>query len=529
MKVTLKVTSLKSERFLITVIALAIAIKSYSLHFHDLGFDRMAFRDYIARAALKGWLDSDWFVGGNNTWVPTFSQWPITILESIFGTYLGGFILALIVSLCTAHTLYSLFEQLTHKTKSSIASRLIATSISLLAPYWLGELGTSYENSLTTPIVLFGLLNLLKFNQDSEKAKFVFIASFMFTFATTLKMTNMVFLVPGLFLLGLVISINVKSFRNRIKAFGFLLLGTSAGLTIIVPWWIYTFQNMRNPIFPFFNTLFHSPYHPAENFRDPRWVMDSLFDLKSMISGWQLEPAMSELPFIDPRFPILFGVLIIVVIRRVEFSRIKFHRIIPFSAGVLLQLWVLISVLLWARILFYARYLQPVELLLGILVVYYLTFILSSRRLINVASTFILIISVLFIQIPSWGSNSEGSLFGGRQERWASPLTEEVSKFQGILLTTGATGFLRQTSPEISNMINLDSYLLPERYSILVQNALAQGETVNFVSQGAAKDAINLKSRIYQIFGDKILVNVECKDAIGPIYGPFVICRIRPN
>ena len=76
-------------------------------------------------------------------------------------------------------------------------------------------------------------------------------------------------------------------------------------------------------------------------------------------------------------------------------------------------------------------------------------------------------------------------------------------------------------------MINLDSYLLPNKYLLLVQNKLASREAVHFVSQGAANDPLILKTRIYEIFGKQTLVEVNCKDSTGPIYGPFVICTIR--
>ena len=525
MRVRLPVTNIKLERLLISVLAVALAIKSYSLHFHDLGFDRMAFRDYIARAALNGWLNSDWFVGGNNTWVPTFSQWPLLLLESIFGTYLGGLVLAILVSLCTAHVLFSIYQQLTSKRKISKLSGFIAISISTLSPYWLGELGTSYENSLTTPIVLFGVLNLLKFNTNSEQTKLIWIASFSLTFATTIKMTNIVFLVPGLMLLFFVIALNIKSIKQKATAMISVFAGTSLGLSIIIPWWIYTFQKMRNPIFPFFNTVFHSPYYPNENWRDTRWMMQSVFDLKSLISGWRLGPAMSELPVVDARLPIVFGILGILVIRKIDSSKFKNLIFMPISTGALLQLWMLFSVLLWAKMLFYARYLQPIELLLGLLIIYYLSYLFVSKKIINSLGVVIIMISAASIQIPNWGSNSEGSLFGGAQERWASPLTTEVSKLNGVLLTTGATGFLRQTSPGISNMINLDSYLLPQKFSLLVQQRLVSGETVHFVSQGAANEPQKLQSRIYEIFGTETMVT--CKDSEGPIYGPFVVCEIR--
>jgi hypothetical protein len=487
----------------------------------------MAFRDYSGRAALKGWLNSDWFVGGNNTWVPTFSQWPLIMSEKLFGTYLGGLVLAICVAVTTANILLTINKLINNDSNRSTITTTFTIVISLLSPYWLGELGTSYENSMTVPIVLFGAVNLIKFKRDLSVKRFAWATGFLFTVATTLKMTNISFLIAYLVIMAILMACSPQSLKIKIKILGVTLTGVVSGLILIIPWWIYVYTKMQNPIFPFFNAFFKSPFYPEENWRDARWMMHSISDLSSLISGWQIGPAMSELPVADLRYPILFGILAIVMIRKFDVSGIKFVRLNSWNDANFLQLWILISIIVWARMFFYARYIQPVELLLGILVMYYVFLLIKSKEIINGIAFIILIVTVFSIQLPNWGSNSEGSLTGGQQQRWVSPLTAEVSKLKGVLLTTGATGFLRQTSPGISNMINLDSYLLPQKYISLVQTKLSNGDTVHFVSQGAANDPLILKTRIYELFGNQTLVEVNCEDSTGPIYGPFVVCTIR--
>lgn len=43
--------------------------------------------------------------------------------------------------------------------------------------------------------------------------------------------------------------------------------------------YIYAYAMTRNPVFPFFNAVFHSPYYPLANFVDSRWVQPPPYDL----------------------------------------------------------------------------------------------------------------------------------------------------------------------------------------------------------------------------------------------------------
>ena len=78
-----------------------------------------------------------------------------------------------------------------------------------------------------------------------------------------LKMTNIVYLVP----LVLLYLWKIRKYLTPKLFLGCLVTG-------VIPVSVYLIYNgiaMKNPVYPYYNSLFHSPYFGETDFKDPRW------------------------------------------------------------------------------------------------------------------------------------------------------------------------------------------------------------------------------------------------------------------
>ncbi len=72
-------------------------------------------------------------------------------------------------------------------------------------------------------------------------------------------------------------------------------------------WWWWLWRHTGNPLFPYFNTVFRSPWLPAASYADRRFLPRSLLQALFYPFGWAFHPSQqaSELPVRDPRLAVL--------------------------------------------------------------------------------------------------------------------------------------------------------------------------------------------------------------------------------
>ncbi len=117
----------------------------------------------------------------------------------------------------------------------------------------------SYNVDLLAIPLCIEMLSICVNKSNGTHEYFAFLAGM----ALTLKMTNIVYIIP---LLLVYIVKNIK----RIKGTDWIM----CFIMVIVPFSIYTIYNFTctgNPIFPYMNSIFKSRYFHASNFRDVRW------------------------------------------------------------------------------------------------------------------------------------------------------------------------------------------------------------------------------------------------------------------
>jgi hypothetical protein len=186
--------------------------------------------------------------------------------------------------------------------------------------------------------------------------------------ATGLKLTY------GVFAVGLVVAIAAQGpwkerARNVVLGGMFLF----AGFLVTYGFWGATLRDhFGNPFFPYFNHIFHSPWWEDTAWFDrnygPRDVMQALFFPVAFFDNYRLA---GEVPFVDWRLAAVEA-LAIALLARYAFARLR-----PLSPPegmdsrpwIFLAVFMLASYVVWLKLYGIYRYLVPLELISGPLIV----------------------------------------------------------------------------------------------------------------------------------------------------------------
>lgn len=237
----------------------------------------------------------------------------------------------------------------------------------LASPMALSEAGTTFVDLLVSAPILFAIWLLL--NTQTRSLGHVVAAGLLLGLSAGMKLTAVLFLVgmPMFFLTGM---------QSRNRRLGLLIAcGTAAiaGIAISGGWWHWhLWQTFGNPVFPLWNSIFHSPDYPIEDYHDDRYQGRTTWDLLRYPIAWlaggggtaegSLGPA-SETDPRDPRFILIVAGLAALAVAAVFSPRLRARFNTSPASGLLLA-WPVIYVV-WLYTFGILRYMMPLEILGG--------------------------------------------------------------------------------------------------------------------------------------------------------------------
>ena len=281
--------------------------------------------------------------------------------------------------------------------KKTTSGQVLAVCLCLLAPLWWSELGTSFSSSWLAPALLWGLYLLLRSFTITESQWALLFSGALFGFATGLKLTNAPFAVAAFVSAAMLYEGNGRLFFKKIAIF---VVGGILGATLVSGWYFFLWMKWESPLFPFYNSIFKSPYYKEVNFRDLRWKFFSVKDFFSFVFYSAIGAVKtSEIRFADARIiiAILLGLATLPV---VLFRKTTVNHGRQISAFLI---FILVSFSLWACLFAYQRYLIPLELVLGLVIWVLLVLLIRQNSLRNLLMLGITLLSAYTIKIPDWG------------------------------------------------------------------------------------------------------------------------------
>lgn len=147
-------------------------------------------------------------------------------------------------------------------------------------------------------------------------------------------------------------------------------LGVIAGFLVTGGWWIARmWREFSNPLFPYMNDIFRSPWALAESYRDTRFLPKTVGEAITFPFRFVADSKIaSEISFTDWRIAVAAAVLIVTALLLIVRRRASAPHANIFAARYLAAVAAL-SYLSWLAVFAIYRYITPLEMLAPLLIV----------------------------------------------------------------------------------------------------------------------------------------------------------------
>ena len=367
--------------------------------FQEMFWDTINYHYYNAWAFLNDRMNVDVIPAYVNTFFSPFIELPFYYLVNALDDHpvLFSAIMALPYGglLFTAYKITTLFFPAdTPQGRIRIGLTIMLSICSYAVFEQLS--GETHEHSLSMLTLIAFYLLLKSITLKTYKARYYVISGFLLGVAAGLKMTYC------LYAAGTGISL-ILFFRRLDKPGKSILLFTLAGtigfLLTYGYWGWLMWKNYQNPIFPFFNNIFHSPYWLGPNYSDIRyfektWLTVLLWPFFLFYNINYVVPLMATHNVSYLRVSIAMVFILLFLFRpvtsriSVRFKTRKREQGIGFLMFAsynkdghytkendhfnFLILWMIVVYIIWLIFFRIYRYLIPFDLMLAIILIHFL-------------------------------------------------------------------------------------------------------------------------------------------------------------
>jgi hypothetical protein len=264
---------------------------------------------------------------------------------------------------------------------------------------------------------------------------------------------------------------------KTLKTLAVFSIAAFAGFAAAQGYWsLELWLRFGSPLFPLYNALFKSPWFEFADFADSRFLPSSPLDALSYPFQWLLgRHPSSELVFRDARFAVMAGLAVVVALL------IATRRARAVQPG-LQQRWLVIgftgvSFVVWIALFGISRYLVPLELLSGTVVVGLAGIALRERWLAPISVT-LAVALVGWTVPPDWGRMAWSTDWFGVE------LPVELQRDDELFVMVGGepTAYVVPFLPADAVVVRIDGNMRPggvpgrERLSELVRQAIDDHE-----------------------------------------------------
>ncbi len=243
-------------------------------------------------------------------------------------------------------------------------------------------LGTYYVDVITMPIGINVLRRIIETADEEISSKDIYSFALLCGLWIGGKLTNVIYVFPCV--LAFII-LHVKKFR--IKDW---IISVVLGVCTYVEYLIWNFKCTKNPFFPYYNTIFKSPYYSLTDFKDSRWGGKTLFEKIFWIIYAVFKPEYRQSEIFDTHTLLLalgllstIVLLVLIIVKVVRAKKIDNQYSCLFCIAIM-------STLLWGFTTGYSRYFILGRVYFGIIAfvvvnrICYVKFSKKKHMLINV-------------------------------------------------------------------------------------------------------------------------------------------------
>jgi hypothetical protein len=350
----------------------------------DAGWDVRNYHYYNAYTLLHNRLNVDFAPAGLQSYHNAIFDLPFYALVQLFKPKTVGFIMGAVQGI-NGWLLFEIAMLVLSQARAwgvdlVRLAALACAAVGMYAPSGVGEFGGTMNDLWVCLFILTALWLSLLYLKSSQAAprppgfRYLAGAALCTGFCVGGKLTAAVF-APGL---ALMVLLGGGGWKERIRGcvcFGILAL---VGFLLAHGYWsARLYARFGNPIFPYFNSLFHSPYSGATDPSRGNWTAKERM-LALTFPPYLIDRPLlvSRVPFRDCRYAVAYGLLLLwftkLLWQRARATRASApagarRRQSAVLAG--LVLFSVVSYIMWLMEMPVGRYALPLELVTPVLIV----------------------------------------------------------------------------------------------------------------------------------------------------------------
>ncbi len=317
----------------------------------DTSFDVLNYRLVNAERGLSGWpfRDGDFF--------PAY--YPLNPAPDMLlgiGRHLLGYRLGTITNLLVLLWVGTILEKFIRPYVGNRWLRSAGVLLILWTEHALFLVNNYMVDLLAIPLLLLATQIALQPDRSENTHGSGIRLGLYLGASIALKLLNLAYCIPIILIYFYALWRRKPVNLRLARAASWLAIGAALPL---LPYSVYIWRDTGNPVFPFYNRIFHSPFWPYSNLGDERWGPHGWWETIIWPLRVTLKPErFGELAVYSGRISIVFIVAILVLAWPNLDRRLRLLGFVAFS-----------GTLLWAAMLTgYARYAVFVEMLGGVTV-----------------------------------------------------------------------------------------------------------------------------------------------------------------
>lgn len=239
---------------------------------------------------------------------------------------------------------------------------LILALLGIYGPTALPGMGSFQNDNLVTLFVLgFVWLHLRFIHQHHadntwRRSLLIMMSGSLLGMGLGLKLTTAIYVIAACVSIALM----RDTIKARCKQLVLLNLGIALGFLLTAGYWMWwMWQQHHNPLFPFFNNIFHSQDFTNTHWRDTRSLPQGLLQTLFYPFYFSFDGRIADAPFRDLRFLMVYVLLLLASV-----SKLLRRPATPLSKSTYwFTAFFLSAYVIWQWYFSIARYLAPLEML----------------------------------------------------------------------------------------------------------------------------------------------------------------------
>ncbi len=356
----------------------------------DSSWDLQNYHYYNAWAFVNGRFGLDWAPAQLQSFYSPFLDLPFYALVALDAPpRLIAFLLAVPTGIA-----WFFFARIAVRLATNGAEAIAGGAIGVTAPMSVSLIGTTMNDWYVAAFVMTALWLVVRELPGEPALRTLALAGALVGAGAGLKLTG------SLFGVGLMVAVATMGRPSRRRARDVLACATAMGLAFALtagPWMAIMAERYGNPLFPYYNDIFRSPWADPVSFSASRFGPASLPEWLAFpfMLLWKLEGYVSEPEFRDARPALLYVLAIVALVVRLRAPR-------PVAeAWRFLGTFFVASFVAWALMYRIFRYLVPLELVGGLFIAHLVTALAPPRRAtLALVAAFVLVAASA--KYPTW-------------------------------------------------------------------------------------------------------------------------------